>query len=349
MRINFLLPHLKPSGGVTGDLGHAHELSKRGHQITVAIENRSISRYYRNIFNSHPLLPKDSRVRIRHVKSFDDLPDADIFFADSWKVAKKLYNLDKKGLKFEWVQHDERLYHGDPKKVEEVYRLPLIKMVTATWLKDLFRKEFNYDAEVLFNAIDCILFHPRSEKRPDNDIRILLLCHDFAWKGTKEGVEIVQNLKKKYPNIKLILFGTREGKIEYAYDEYHFNLFREKLAELFRSCDIFLGPSWYEGLNLPPRWAMASSCAVVTYDNGSSRDYAFDGETALVAERKNKNELSRKLEELINNQALREKIARQGLEYVRKMPTGEELAIKLETIFIKALNERNNNAQTGKK
>ncbi len=333
MDITFLLPHLKPSGGVNASITFADKLSKRGHRVIVAVESKSPTRYLRNLFNGHPLLPKNTKVKIARVKNFSDLSDADIFLADSWKVARKLNVLDIKAKKFEYIQHDERMYHGDPKAVEEVFRMPLIKIVNATWLKDLFKKEFNYDAEVLFNAVDCDLFHPRTEPRSDKDIRILVLHHDYEWKGTKEGVEIVQNLKKKYPQIKLILFGTREKKIDYSCDEYHYNMFGEKLAELFRNVDIFLGPSWDEGLTFPPRWAMASGCALVTYDNGSSRDYAFDGDTALVAQRKNKEELSHKLEQVVIDEALRRKISQNGLNYVQSMPTWDELTDKLENIL----------------
>ena len=82
---------------------------------------------------------------------------------------------------------------------------------------------------------------------------------------------------------------------------------------------------------------MASGCALVTYDNGSSRDYAFDGKTALVAKRKDVRDLSKKLEELIVNPELRKTVAKNGLDYVRKMPSWEQLTDKMEEIFKKAI------------
>jgi len=78
---------------------------------------------------------------------------------------------------------------------------------------------------------------------------------------------------------------------------------------------------------------MASGCALVTYDNGSSRDYAFDGKTALVAKRKDVRDLSKKLEEVIVDPELRKTIAKNGLDYVRKMPPWEQLTDKLENIL----------------
>lgn len=342
MTINFLLPHLKPSGGIHVSMTFAEELSKRGHTVVVAVESKSWTRYFRNLFNGHPLLPKNTRIKLVRVKNFSDLPGADIFFADSWKVARKLYNLNVRGAKFEYVQHDERMYHGDPKAVEEVYRSPIKKMVNATWLYRIFKEEFNEETEILFNAIDCNVFNPNKRDREpsDKDIRVLMLHHDYEWKGTKDGVEIIQNLKEKHPNVKLVLFGTRQGEINYPCDEYHYNVFGENLAKLFANSDIFLGPSIDDSRPLPHRWAMASGSALAIYDNVSADDYAFDGKNAMVAEKKNKEDLSKKLEELITNPELRIKIAQNALEYVRELPTWSELTDKLENIFKREVNKQ---------
>ena len=49
---------------------------------------------------------------------------------------------------------------------------------------------------------------------------------------------------------------------------------------------------------MPPMEAMACGAALVTYDNGGCRDYARDGETALVAKRRDVDDLAAKLEQL---------------------------------------------------
>ena len=79
---------------------------------------------------------------------------------------------------------------------------------------------------------------------------------------------------------------------------------------------------------------MACRCALVTYDNGGSRDYAFDGKTALVARRRDKEDLKNKLELLVKDIDLRKKIADNGYEFMQKWPTWEEQAEKLEKIFL---------------
>ncbi|MEK7615662.1 MAG: glycosyltransferase family 4 protein [Patescibacteria group bacterium] len=332
MKINFLLPHLKLSGGVHVVLTFAEELSKRGHDIIVAVESESPTRYIRNLFHGHSLLPSKSRVKIERVKSFAELRDADVFFADSWKVAQKLHALPVSGAKFQYIQHDERMYHGNPADVERVYRLPTRKFVNATWLHEILKKEFNQETEILFNAVDCDLFHPNKRDRENNDasIRVLLLHHDYAWKRTEEGADMVKALQKKYPHIKLILYGTRSKTITTPHDEYHYNVFGKKLAHLFADSDIYLGCSVDDSRPIAHRWAMASGVALAMYDNVSSGDYVTDGTTAMIAKKGDAEDLSQKLEALVANVDLRKKIEANALSYVRSLPTWKELTDKLE-------------------
>ncbi|MBI1755471.1 glycosyltransferase family 4 protein [Candidatus Azambacteria bacterium] len=341
MRITFFASHLKVSGGERVILTYANLLARRGHEVRVVVRSRHAwRRHIANLLCLPPRWIRDFKARIVRVAHFEEhaIPDGDII------VASPLYSVflvqsysRKKGIKFHLSQHDERLYHGTKEEADRAYRLPLKKIVVSTWLKEVFKKEYGQDAELLLNTIDRNLFSPVKAKRTDSSIRILLLHHEYAWKGTKEGVEVVGKLKERFPEVKLVLFGAREKHIDFPYDEYYHNLPQEKLAWLYSGSDIFLCPSWDEGFGLPSLEAMACKCAVVTYDNGGSRDFAFDGETALVARRRDINDLLQKLEMLVRDAVLRKKIAENGFQFVRQMPTWEEQAIKMETIFKQAL------------
>ena len=102
------------------------------------------------------------------------------------------------------------------------------------------------------------------------------------------------------------------------YDEFHANLPQARLAWLYSRCPIYLCPSWDEGLGMPPMEAMACGAALATYDNGGCRDYARDGETALVAPRRDVDALARALERLVEDAALRERLARAGQAFIRR-------------------------------
>lgn len=345
MKITFISPHLKISGGVRIVLMYANLLAHKNHSVTVIVRSQNkLRRTVANIFQiGRPNWIRDFKPKVIRVEDVveKNIPEADILLASSYRDILKTADLPlDKGEKFYLVQHDERLYHGDRDRVENGYLTDTNKIVVASWLKEMFKNEFNQEAVLLINPIDTNLFHPLDNKRQGNDVRILLMHHDYEWKGTKEGVKIVQKLKKKYPQIKLIIFGVRQEQIEYPSDEYYYKLPQNKLAELYSNCDIFLCPSWDEGFGLPSVEAMACRCALVTYDNGGSRDYAYDNKTAMVAKHRDINDLANKLEQLVKEKDLRGKIARQGYEFIQTMPTWQEQTDRLENIF-KQILEKN--------
>ncbi|MFH1744860.1 MAG: glycosyltransferase family 4 protein [bacterium] len=336
MKINFFLPHLKVAGGVRVILSYADWLAKNNHQVTVVVQSKSRTRYFFNFLNIKPSWFKNFNAKIIRIPDWSpkNIPNADISVIDSWGLVAKNYQLPKeKGAKFHFIQHDERLYHGQRNEVDKIYRLPIKKIVVSSWIKEIFKNDYKQDAELLLNSFDRSLFYPAEIKKDAKQVRILMLHHNHKWKGTEEWAEIVGELKKKYKNIKLIMFGVRQKEISNVCDEYYYNLPQHKLAELYSSADIYLCPSWDEGSGLPSMEAMACRCALVTYNNGGSRDYAFDGQTAMVAERRNKEDLKNKLELLIKDEELRKKISTNGFNYIQNMPTWKEQAEKLENIF----------------
>lgn len=340
MKVCFVVPHLKIAGGIRVVLTYTRELSQK-HQVTIlVVEN---SRWQRWLKNTLPFkidwfgpLPgvKVVFVKISDIALSLSYLKPEVVVADSWPMAKALGSITGSFKKFHLIQHDERLYHGDPEVVTKTYTLPITKIVVASWLQEMLTKEFNQSSILLLNSIDRDIFKPNPPvKLDDGLVRVLILDHPYKWKGTEEGVNLVQSLKLKYPHLRLIGFGSRHKDPKYNYDEYYFSPQQEDLAKIYSRADIYLCPSWDEGFGLPSLEAMACGTAVVTYDNGGSRDFAKDGETALVAGRQDYGELKAKLEQLISDKELRQKIAQNGLSLVNSWPTWSEQALKLEKIL----------------
>jgi glycosyltransferase involved in cell wall biosynthesis len=87
---------------------------------------------------------------------------------------------------------------------------------------------------------------------------------------------------------------------------------------------------------MPSMEAMACGAALVTYDNGGSRDYARDGVTALVARRRDVDDLAAKLERLAGDAALRARIAAAGTRLVTTAFDWERAVDRLESLFRRA-------------
>jgi len=339
MRVIFLTPHLKMSGGTKIICSYADALAQRGHDVTVSVRSLSwMRRLTANLINRIPVwLPRDFRARLLRVKEFRNecLPDADVIIADGWVTARYLPKLSsEKGRQFQFIQHDERLYHGDSGEVAKTYAYPSKKIAVATWLVEMLKNDFGHDSTLLLNTTP--LEKINVEKKDDGFVKILMLEHPYKWKGTDEGVKIVEELKEKYPNVRLSLVGARSDKTQHLCDEYiHIpDSNKLKLEEMYARHDIFLCPSWDEGFGLLSFEAMSCGTAVVTYDNGGSRDFAFDGETALVAPRGNIEELKQKLEQVIVDRELRQLLAKNAYEFIHeRWPKFDWQVEKIESLL----------------
>jgi glycosyltransferase involved in cell wall biosynthesis len=240
-----------------------------------------------------------------------------------------------KGRQFHLIQHDEGLYHVDRKLADRAFTSHARKIVVSTWLKDIMRDTYKQESDLLLNPVDKTQFRQLPRTADQQTVRVLLLHHTYEWKGTAEGVAAVRAVQARHPEVRLILFGVRQkDDVDLSYDEYHYNVSQDKLATLYSNTDIYLCPSWDEGYGLPSVEAMACGAALVTYDNGGSRDYAYHEQTALVAKRRDTADLERQLERMVCDAETRHRIAKEGQNFVRNMPDWEARTDELEKILV---------------
>jgi len=343
MKINFLGPHIKIAGGVKALLYYANLLAQKGHRVNFLVLSKSPwKNFIFNLIFKKPLWFGSFNAKVIKVPEFSDkcIPNGDIVVATAWRTAESADSLNyKKGRKFYFIQHYESLYHGDPSLVDRTYQLNLEKIVISSWLKEIIKKKFRSDSHLLITPVDRRLFYFHEKFRKEKPLRILLLDHIYKWKGTEEGYRVLQNIKKIYPDIKIVGFGVRRKKPRLKYDDYFYNPPQKKLAEIYSSCHIYLCPSEFEGLGMPSMEAMACKCVLVTFDNGGSRDYAIDGKTAFVAAHADFNDLYLKLKTAVENKELRDNIAKNGFDFINQMPSWEEQTNRLENIFKEALSK----------
>ena len=317
-------------------LTYADRLAGRGHSVEVVVPaRRAVTAFWRSARRSGPAWFPSFRPRIRWVGAWraDRLPEADVVVATAWQSAPVVATARPEcGAKFYLIQHDESLYHGRAEAVNATYRLPLGKIVISTWLRDVMRERFGRDATVLVTPVDPALFHRVQADVAGPRPRVLMLHHHYAWKGVADGLDAVARVKRSSP-LHLVGFGLTPPRAGEPYDEFHTDPPQEDLAALYSGCDIYLCPSWDEGLGMPPMEAMACGAALVTYDNGGCRDYARDGETALVARRRDVAGLADKLMRVATDEALRAKIARAGQEFVLTAFDWDRAVDRMEELF----------------
>jgi len=318
-------------------LTYADRLAARGHHVTLEVPGPGrVRALMRTARRAGPDWIPGFRPRVTWVARWtpDALPDGDVVLATAWRSAPVAAAAPARcGAGFYLVQHYESLYHGEAAAVDATYRLPLRKVVISTWLADIMRERFASDAEVLVTPVDRALFH-RVEVAPRTSRpRVLMLHHDYAWKGVADGLQAVRRVRAAVPGLWLVGFGLKPPREASPYDEFHEDPPQTALRELYSGCDIYLCPSWDEGLGMPPMEAMACGAALATYDNGGCRDYARDGETALVARRRDVDDLADKLELLARDAAVRARIAAAGTALVTTAFDWDRAVARLEQVF----------------
>jgi glycosyltransferase involved in cell wall biosynthesis len=338
VRVTFLCPHLRIAGGVRAILTYADRLARRGHVVSVIVPG--IRTWWGGVRpGALPSWMGELSPRIEWVRRWSAraLPDADVVVASAWQSAPIVAEAPvRAGRKFYLVQHYESLYHGQAEAVDATYRLPLRKIVISTWLRDVMRERFGSAADVIVTPVDRELFHRVDVAVEPPRPRVLMLHHEYAWKGVGDGLEAVARARRAVPTLRLVGFGVKRPRVPLPYDEFHENPPQPRLAALYSGSDIYLCPSWDEGLGMPPMEAMACGAALVTYDNGGCRDYARDGETALVARRRDVEDLAVKLERVASDEALRARLAAAGRAFVTTAFDWDGAVTRLETLFASA-------------
>lgn len=246
------------------------------------------------------------------------IPPADVLIATAWQTAEFASTLaPETGEKFYFIQSHESLWTREKEKAKKTYRLPFEKIVVSTWLQEILSETYQQKAEVLVVPINREHFFCQ-KKKWNTPPRVCLLHHDYPLKGYKEGISAIQKVKSKNRKFDLVVFGEKLKDPRLLYQEagfefeYHYRPIGKKLREIYSSCDVFLCPSWFEGLGLTGMEAMACRCALVTTDTGGCRDYAVHGETALVSPPRDVEALAGNLTAVLENEPLMKRLSENG-------------------------------------
>ena len=143
-----------------------------------------------------------------------------------------------------------------------------------------------------------------------------MACNSHRTKGGPVGLKTLGLVKESLPDVQPVVFGARDPVHPIpAGIDYRTSPPQDQLVEtIYNGSRVFLNSSNREGFGLPCIEAMACGCALVTTDNGGSRDYARHGVTALVAPAGDAETLAHHVEALLRDDDRRLAMARAGRE-----------------------------------
>jgi phosphatidylinositol alpha-mannosyltransferase len=184
---------------------------------------------------------------------------------------------------------------------------------------------------IIPNGVDLKRFHPGVKPMPgydDGKINILFVGRLEKRKGANYLLNAYTRLKKKHPNIRLIIVGPgvnlrRRYELKVRLSRLKDVVFTggvsyENLPRYYQMADIFCAPSTgKESFGIVLLEAMALGKPIVATSIEGYSSVVTHGEQGLLVPPKNSKALAEALERLVNDTALRRRLGANGLLAVR--------------------------------
>lgn len=354
MRITFVLPFSGrvPVGGVKVVYEYANQLVALGHAVDV-IHPAGLyfglgknDRWARNVikFFGYGITKKymptawfslDPRVQLHWVPSLHAVfvPKADVIVATAWETAEWVarYPADR-GHKFYLIQGFEA-WSAERERVIKTWKLPFKKIVISRWLQKI-ADSLNEPSYCIQNGLDFVKFGVDIPPKDRNPRQFLMLYHELEFKGVKDGIQALEQVRRDFPDIELTLFGVTVPKKGELPDWVRFEQLPtvERLRALYNQAAIFIGPSWTEGWSLTSAEAMQCGCATVLTKNGGHEEFAIHEVTSLLSVPKDIGAMAQNIERLLVDNDCRIQLATAGVAEIARF-TWPRAADLLETYF----------------
>jgi len=210
------------------------------------------------------------------------------------------------------------------------------KLVDWGYKKSIYLLTAVLDDSFIFNCQE-IKYH-NTEK-----LTVLFLTRIEVQKGIYEAIDAYGILKQKYPGLNMIVAGDgREyaNVVEYveskALKDIRFvGYVRDELKKkTFLESDIYIFPTYSEGMPISLIEAMACGLCIVTRPVGGIKDFFRDGEMGFITESKDPHILAELMERLIIDRAQRIKMGMFNSQYAKDHFAASKVVHKLENILL---------------
>jgi glycosyltransferase involved in cell wall biosynthesis len=171
-----------------------------------------------------------------------------------------------------------------------------------------------------------------------------IISRIFRWKGHAYLVDAFAQARADVPDAQLVIVGEDDPRAAWepdglfsdqlkrqaadlgVSDSVHFTGFRTDVAALMSAFDVFAHPSWEEPFGMVFLEAMAMRRPVVAWASAGALEVIVDGETGLLAERTNVEQLAAALVTLLRDPALRDRMGVAGRQRVERFFTAPQMA-----------------------
>jgi glycosyltransferase involved in cell wall biosynthesis len=164
--------------------------------------------------------------------------------------------------------------------------------------------------EVIFNGVNGEEFKSKLKNNSSKNFTIISTSRLTQRKGIIYLLKAVKNLIPTYPQIQLNLVGDGDQREEFENfvkkNQLEKNVFfkgivnHDKIIKEYQNSDVFVLPSFNEGMSNSLLEALASGLALISTDTGGAKDL-IDKNNGFIVSMKNIQEIQKSLETLIKN------------------------------------------------
>jgi len=181
-------------------------------------------------------------------------------------------------------------------------------------------------------------------------VKILFLNRIDLEKGIMEFIEAANIVHRQFPDVLFDLVGPRNAlceEIQKNVDKLDLSdsftirdgVMGDAKEQIFLASDIYVLPSYTEGMPIGLLEAMSYGLACVVTDTGGIPSVINNGENGILIPPRNSRALAEALERLIENEQLRRRLGENARETIRKRFNWENQALVITNLYNKLIKE----------
>jgi len=313
LRITFLLSGRGLVGAVKVMGEYAGRLRARGHEVAILYRQPAdaLQRFVQWWTNRRtPDALDDSSCPVTGVAEFsaETVPDGDALIANGLETIAAAADLPPaKGRLVALIQSVVDL-EAAPARAREVLARPAHRVAVSDYVATYLRDRLGADAEVVPNGVDHDRFYA-TDRRLRLPRTIGMMVAPGPEKGVDDGFEAVRLVRDQWPDVHLVLFGTRKPRRKPPRADVFVRPKTSRLRAIYSSCEIWLAPSHSEGFGLPVLEAMACQAVPVATRAGGHECIVEDEVSGFLVPVGDTQAMARRIGLLLDDESLLRKMS----------------------------------------
>ena len=272
-------------------------------------------------------------------KGFEHWQGADVAIATGWQTVHAMLELDQcRARAYVVNDHEPEFYPSATERelAADTYRHDLHCVAASPWLRDRLVELYDTSAEAFQLGVDHDVYRPRPvERRPDTVI--YYARHATPRRAVPIGLMALAELKRRRPDVRIVLFGTGDG-LHASFPYEHIDVLSpEQLSWLYSEATVGLCLS-LTNFSLMPQEMLACGLPCVELA-GVSAESIFGSDGPLELAQLDPDRIADAMERLLTDSAEWERRSREGIDAVAAH-TWDRATDEVEAGLRHALRER---------